>query len=59
MPVSDTQVHLVNRIEMSSELLDYNSQILGLLASDPPAIPYDVTYRVLNSEVLLTELEVS
>ena len=50
---------MVNRIEMSSELLDYNSQILGLLASDPPAIPYDVTYRVLNSEVLLTELEVS
>ena len=42
---------LVNFIEMSSDLVDYNSLVLALLTADPPAIAYDVTYRVLDSEV--------
>ena len=42
---------LVNFIDMSSDLVDYNSLVLALLTADPPAIAYDVTYRVLGSKV--------
>ena len=38
-------------IEMSSDLVDYNSQVLELLTSHTPAIAFDVTYRVLDSKV--------
>ena len=44
---------LVN-FEMSSDLVDYNSLVLDLLTAEPPAIAYDVTYRVLGSEVMVT-----
>jgi hypothetical protein len=40
---------------MSSGLIDYNSQVLELLTSDPPAIDFDVTYRVLDSKVGLAD----
>ena len=35
---------------MTSDLVDYNIQVLELLTSDPPAIAFDVTYKVLDSE---------
>ena len=38
-------------MEMSSDLVDYNSQVLELLTSHTPAIAFDVTYRVLDSKV--------
>ena len=44
---------------MTSDLVDYNSLVLDLLTADPPAIAFDVTYRVLDSEVLVTELDAS
>ena len=42
---------------MSSDLVDYNSLVLDLLTANPPAIAFDVTYRVLDSEVLIPELD--
>ena len=36
--------------KMTSDLLDYNLQVQELLTSDSPAIAFDVTYRVLDSE---------
>ena len=42
---------LVYFIKMPSALVDYNSLVLALLTADPLAIAYDVTYRVLDSEV--------
>ena len=50
---------LVKFIEMSSDLMDYNSLVVDLLTSDHPAIAFDVTYRVLDSKVLVTELVAS
>ena len=44
---------------MSSELVDYNSLVLDLLTFNPPAMAFDVTYRVLDSEVMVTKLEAS
>ena len=35
---------------MTSELVDYNFQLHELLTSSPPAIAFDVTYKVLDSE---------
>ena len=35
---------------MTSDLVDYNLQVQELLTSDPPAIAFDVTYQVLDSE---------
>ena len=42
---------------MSCGIMDFNSLMLNLLTSDPPAIAFDVTYRVLDSEVFVTKLE--
>ena len=35
---------------MTSNLVDYNFQVQDLLTSDPPAIAFDVTYKVLDPE---------
>ena len=52
-------MHLSKHLKMTSDLVDYNRLVLDLLTADPPAIAFDVTYRVLDSEVLLTELDAS
>ena len=36
--------------KMTSDLVDYNIQVQELLASDPPVIAFDVTFKVLDSE---------
>ena len=35
---------------MTSDLVDYNSKVLELLTSDPPAMAFDITYQVLDPE---------
>ena len=50
-------MHFSNLLKMSSDLVDYNSLVLDLLTANPPAIAFDVTYRVLDSEVLIPELD--
>lgn len=34
----------------AENLLNYNSMVVDLLSSDPPAIPFDVTYRIYDSQ---------
>ena len=35
---------------MTSDLVDYNLLVQELFTSDPPAIAFDVTYKVLDPE---------
>ena len=39
-----------NRNRLAIDLVDYNSKVLELLTSDPPAMAFDVTYQVLDPE---------